>query len=287
MTQQWEQIVQQLEVKQIAHGDLDTSNILVRGAYPSLSLCLIDYDGMYVPIPAFERMGLADQGHENFQPARASLRTFGYELDRFSGLIIYLSLRALELEPSLWESCNATESCLLLGRDDYEHLGQSKRFALLYRESQRDSHLRKCLDELLLSQGWRMPRSLNEILNGYAPVDIRPYEGNPLVAPLDWAIGTQAPLTPPAEPAPLQQQLTPTEPVSPTRLFAPPSTQPPAPASRKSARTFWIAVLIIFLLIVLGLIIYLVLHASQQPSTSRFVLLVVVSPFVAHIDCRS
>ncbi len=62
LSQKWLDITQKLETRKIAHGDLDTSNILVHGRYPTLSLYLIDYDGMYVPTFANRRMRLAHKG---------------------------------------------------------------------------------------------------------------------------------------------------------------------------------------------------------------------------------
>ena len=298
LAQEWLNISRQLEAVGIAHGDLDSSNILVRGTYPALSLHLIDYDGMYVPTFAKTRMRSADKGHANFQPTDTSIRTFGPEMDRFSSLIIYLSLRALEMNPSLWEKCQAGESCLLLGFDDFEQLGQSKRFRLLYQESQHDSRLKNCLDELLESQERKprpyMPRSLSQIISVYVsppppipqPVPaagLSSYEPMPLAIPLDWALN---PATTPVPSSP-----TPTPPTSPIPTTSPTwatgSYTPPTPSSSQSTRSTWsppptrtvpvrrnsnrgllIAAVILIIIAVIVIIVISATHQSPPPQSS-------------------
>ncbi len=211
LVQQWFEVVRQLEAKQIAHGDLDLTNILVCGTPPNLSLKLIDFDGMYVPDLASYGLAVADKGHEHFQPAEAKIRTFGPDMDRFSALIIYLTLSALSRNYALWENCGADETRSLLGAEDFARLGLSKRYARL-RQEQGNQELQQCLQELQDSiVAGRMPRNLMEILNrrGPAPSDSymeRPsspltttYDGRALSIPLE---PSQAPLDMPPPPPP-------------------------------------------------------------------------------------
>ena len=165
LTQQWLEVVRQLEAHQIAHGDLDMTNILVCGQPPNISLKLIDYDGMYVPSLAKYGLGVADNGHAHFQPPRASIRTFGPTMDCFSVLIIYITLSALTSNYALWEDCNASETRPLLGAKDFARLGLSQNFTRLLQEGN-NSDLQQCLRELQDAvMHSRMPRNLGDILN--------------------------------------------------------------------------------------------------------------------------
>lgn len=279
IAQEWLRIIQQLENMNVAHGDLDPSNILVCGTYPSLSLHLIDFDGMYIPDFALKGMNVADGGHSNFQPVQRSIRTFGPTMDRFSALVIYLSLCALEMNPSLWTECEASESCLLLGEYDFDRLSQSKNFALLRRESHNRS-LQVCLDALQSCIPNRvMPPPLGKIVNVYVPPQpLQPvpstplsfYEGLPLPLPLDQDIDVVAPLppTPQYPPSPYVP--------SPTAYGAPPPPPygtPPAPPSRRNTgRIVVIAVIIVIVIIAIALIAFFVTQHNQQQNSSTSVL---------------
>lgn len=89
-------LVAELAVSGIAHGDLQHGNILVE---PSGELRLVDYGGMFAP--GLERFGPAEKGHEHYQsPYRHA--EFGPHIDRFSAWVIYGSLAALAVDPTLW-----------------------------------------------------------------------------------------------------------------------------------------------------------------------------------------
>jgi hypothetical protein len=102
----------------VAHGDLQHGNILVASGKPKL----IDYDGMYVP--AMQGWRTHEAGHPNYQLLRDDV-TFGPGLDNFSVWVIYLSLRALSVRPSLWKQFDGGDDCLLFRRKDYEMPAQS------------------------------------------------------------------------------------------------------------------------------------------------------------------
>lgn len=239
LAQQWRSIVQRLEEAQIAHGDLDMTNILVCGTLPTITLKLIDFDGMYVPDLASSGLRIADHGHAHFQPANAKLRTFGPTLDRFSDLIIYLSLCGLAKNPALWENCEADENRLLLGADDFKRLGMSHNLTRLRQQSD-NRELQRCLDELLdsMSSNERMPRSLTDIL-GWPYVRKEEPDSKPLPPPPSptIALGRTIPIpiiipvrsgeqsnvqqptggTPPTTSQPIFQATGPTPPVTPAR----------------------------------------------------------------------
>lgn len=264
ITTQWLDIIRQLEEKQIAHGDLDSSNILVSGTYPAFSLHLIDFDGMYIPdFSNTSIRNVADNGHPDFQPAQPGIRQFGPTMDRFSALIIYLSLRALEIRPSLWDDCGANDRTLLLRSEDYERLSQSVRFPLL-RQEHGNGSLQLCLDELQASidQG-RTPRSLSEILqpSPYVSVQSAPeqYRGRGLIIPLDEPVVSDDKL-----PLPDTIPASPINPAPPTGT----SGYTPAPASSTGHRHIWIAAVIV-IFIILALLLSLLFANGQRSQSSQ------------------
>ncbi len=99
-----------LRSKDIAHGDLQNGNVIV-----SNDVKLIDYDGMYVPSMATGRG--AELGHKHFQHPKRSSDDFGPNMDRFSFIVINLSLRALTAQPKLFERNSSGENILFTASD--------------------------------------------------------------------------------------------------------------------------------------------------------------------------
>ncbi len=132
-----------LEKAGMAHGDLQHGNILVDHTG---DLRLIDYDGMYTPNMSFNRSH--EIGHENFQHPDRSEDDFHARLDRFSAIVIDLSLEALQKNPDLWDHYYNGEN-LILKRDDFEHPDTSE----VLREIKRIEGLeQKAKDFILLCQ---------------------------------------------------------------------------------------------------------------------------------------
>jgi len=261
LSHQWFDLIEQLESRQIAHGDLDMTNVLVCGILPNLSLKLIDFDGMYVPDLAAYNLGVADAGHEHFQPAQPGIRAFGPQLDRFSVLIIYITLSALTTNHALWENCDADETRPLLKRDDFDRLGLSKNFIRLLQE-RNNKDLQKCLQELQDSvMQRRMPRSLAEILNRsgtlYAVKETPLYGGRALPIPADKGSGPTPTTTQPTRLTgtgtgpQISIPRTPTQPVL-----------PPDDEARKRRRRIVTAIIIVVVLVAL-LIWWLIYHAQH------------------------
>ena len=115
------QMVKYLHSKNMAHGDLQHGNIMIR---PDGSLVLIDYDSMYVD----SLKGMTDvvKGLPGYQhPAREKNRLLSPKLDYFSELVIYLSLHIFAETPQLWDEYVDTED-LLFSAVDFADLQQSK-----------------------------------------------------------------------------------------------------------------------------------------------------------------
>ena len=111
-------LVKDIERAHFAHGDLQHGNIMVTGK----ELLLIDYDGMWVP--ALIGRQATEIGHRAYQHPKRSTTDYGPHLDRFSALVIYLSLRALELDRKLWDTYYTGDN-LLFVREDFTELGRS------------------------------------------------------------------------------------------------------------------------------------------------------------------
>ncbi len=114
----WAMLVRHLEAAQVAHGDLQHGNILVRGG----SIHLVDYDGMWVP--ALRGRHATEIGHRAYQHPERSEQDYGQEVDRFSALVIYLSLAALEMDVTLWERFHTGDN-LIFVREDFQQVGRS------------------------------------------------------------------------------------------------------------------------------------------------------------------
>lgn len=124
----------------IAHGDLHPGNIRMgRGG-----LQLIDYDAMYAP--PLEGLSSSEIGSEDYQHpayhAGAQHRPFDAKMDRFSSLTIYLSLRALQSDPSLWarhhDSTSKGWGMLFSAPRDFRNPAQSRLFNELRRSPDRE-----------------------------------------------------------------------------------------------------------------------------------------------------
>jgi hypothetical protein len=110
----------------IAHGDLQHGNILVTSTG---ELRLVDYDGMYVP--ALQGLGSHELGHPNYQHPARSDKDFDSYLDNFSAWVIYVSLVALSVDPSIWGRVTAGEEQLVFNRQDFEATIYSPGFGAL------------------------------------------------------------------------------------------------------------------------------------------------------------
>jgi hypothetical protein len=86
-----------LRTSRIAHGDLQHGNIIVEHG----QLRLVDHDGIFVT--KMDGWRASEVGHQHYQHPRREAHHFNAQLDRFSALVIYLSLLSLAERPSLWQ----------------------------------------------------------------------------------------------------------------------------------------------------------------------------------------
>jgi predicted Ser/Thr protein kinase len=110
-----------LESQGIAHGDIQEGNLMV--ADGGRKVQLIDYDGMYVPEVA--SLGGSELGHRDFQHPMRTVSDFGTRLDRFSFIVLNISLRALCESPSLWNTSQSGAGVIVCRANDFAAPQQS------------------------------------------------------------------------------------------------------------------------------------------------------------------
>lgn len=117
-----------LEKEKIAHGDFQTGNLMVSDGGATVQL--IDYDGMFVD--EIKTLGSSELGHVNFQhPRRKATNPFDHTLDRFSLISLWLALKALRLDPSVWDKTNSELDAIVFRANDFSDPGSSPVFGML------------------------------------------------------------------------------------------------------------------------------------------------------------
>lgn len=90
-----------LEAKDIAHGDIQSGNVLVEQANNGgIKLKLVDYDAMYIPTLKGEQA--IEKGHPSFQHPKRNMSDYNPLIDRFSFWLLLTSLEALKYDKTLW-----------------------------------------------------------------------------------------------------------------------------------------------------------------------------------------
>jgi hypothetical protein len=136
----------------IAHGDLQHGNMMIRDE----QFYLVDYDGMYVP--SMKGKDSNELGHRNYQHPQRDAHTFGPYLDNFPAWVIYVSLRAMAIDPSLSKRLGAGEDCLLFRRQDFIDPLNSCAFAVLEQHQNEEiQRLAKFLRALLSEPPIQVP----------------------------------------------------------------------------------------------------------------------------------
>lgn len=134
------EMIRTLQQHSIAHGDLQHGNIIIT----ENGLRLVDYDGMFVP----GMMGLRSNelGHRNYQHPDRTEMHFGPYIDNFSAWVIYISLRCLKSDPTLWSSNDSGDECLLFRQVDFAAPFQSELINELL--SHHNEDIRQCAEVL-------------------------------------------------------------------------------------------------------------------------------------------
>jgi hypothetical protein len=154
--------VSQLQSNRVAHCDLQHGNILVR---KTGQIQLVDYDGMFVP--AFNGEQSPELGHANYQHPSRGPKDYDQFLDNFAALVIFISLKALAEQPTLWPKYGTGENLIFSCRD-FRAPGQSSVFRDLRNASAEVRDLATRLT--MLCKNWPLPRvSFDRLLTQTAP----------------------------------------------------------------------------------------------------------------------
>lgn len=119
-------VIGDLEDAGVAHGDLQHGNIIVTA---NDELKLVDLDGMFVPTLA--GLETEEYGLPEYQHPKRDAQMFGPALDRFSAIVIYLSLMALRDKPELWAKFHPGTEGLIFKRADFLDPSRSELFRQL------------------------------------------------------------------------------------------------------------------------------------------------------------
>jgi hypothetical protein len=119
----------------IAHGDLQSLNVLVEGS----QLRLIDYDGMYVP--GMQEGNGTEIGHRHYQHPDRNRATFGPKMDRFSLISIYMSLSAIAERPEFYSKYRSGGEAILFTANDYADPASSALFEDVRRNTGLSKHV--------------------------------------------------------------------------------------------------------------------------------------------------
>src|SRR5438552_17624470 len=127
-------------------------------------------------VPALIVRHATEIGHRAYQHPKRSMTDYGPYLDRFSALVIYLSLLALEVDRKLWDQYYTGDNLLFL-REDFNEPGRSPIWGDLAALGHPEiSYLAGVLAALLSKQVKDLPR-LEAVVTksaGGKPLELKP-----------------------------------------------------------------------------------------------------------------
>ena len=126
----WRGVLASLRGLGIAHNDLQHGNVIVQGED---SVRLVDYDGIF--LPRFQGEPSPELGHKHYQHPERSSEDYYAGIDNFPALVIYVSLLALNSDPTLWTEFYDQEN-LIFKKEDFADSNNSQCFFQL--KSSRD-----------------------------------------------------------------------------------------------------------------------------------------------------
>jgi hypothetical protein len=109
----------------IAHGDIQNENVIVANG----ALRLIDYDGMFVT--GMQEGRGTEVGHKHFQHPGREPKHFGPQMDRFSFIVIDVSLEALQADASLHRRFREGGQAIIFKANDFVDPASSEVFRVL------------------------------------------------------------------------------------------------------------------------------------------------------------
>ena len=138
LLQIWARMAKYLRLMKVGHCDLQHGNILLVPESDSacLTLKLVDYDGMWVPVLADNKSG--ELGHRSYQhPRRIPDKVYNLDVDRLPVLLVATALRALRTGGrALWQKYDDGDN-LLFTETDLRSPTKSQLFLNLLRSPDR------------------------------------------------------------------------------------------------------------------------------------------------------
>src|SRR5215471_15578331 len=125
-----------LEQKGIAHGDIQNGNVMVTNG----KIKLIDYDGMFVP--GLRADDASETGHKHFQHPQRRASGFGPKMDRFSFIVLDLSLQAVIEDRSLYRKFREGGETIIFKANDFADPTNSEIFRRLLAMPKLKEHAR-------------------------------------------------------------------------------------------------------------------------------------------------
>jgi predicted Ser/Thr protein kinase len=106
---QWRTMLRELQAAGFAHGDLQHGNVLVADG----TLRLVDFDGAWIE-ELRDHSPPKEDGHRNYQ---RTARVWNRWMDTFPGLVIYIGLLGLAIDPTLWRNGFIDDRIFFCGED--------------------------------------------------------------------------------------------------------------------------------------------------------------------------
>lgn len=156
-----ESLAAYLEKEKIAHGDFQTGNLMVSDGGAIVQL--IDYDGMFVD--EIKTLGSSELGHVNFQhPRRKATNPFNHTLDRFSLITLWLALKTLQIDPSIWDKSNSELDAIIFRANDFVDPSSSSILGMLSGIQQLSPHVKNFA--AVCASAMEKTPSLNDFIAG-------------------------------------------------------------------------------------------------------------------------
>jgi hypothetical protein len=218
LAESWREMVNDLQRRNVAHGDLQPHNVRITQGRPRL----LDLDAVW--LPEISTLVPGELGHPDFQhPARRHASAWNGHVDVFPALVVYLSLYAIAADHSLFGEFN-NEVNLLFTEPDFVDPGREVWRRL---QTSRDTTVRELVDVLgrLCRDLSRDPTAHPPSLEAALDMTSRPAPPapEPVVAPVPWW----------PEPAAAPERA----PSGPTAVHPPaPDVHPPPPDDGRPAR---------------------------------------------------
>jgi len=179
-------------------------------------------------VPALKGREATETGHRAYQHPQRSAQDYGQEIDRFSALVIYLSLAALERDATLWERFHTGDN-LIFVREDFLQPGRSAVWEQLSRIGSKGIDQLAAALAAMVQQPPMKVSALDGVLRNLATFT------SPTSIPATslTSIPASAPaqrVAPKPKPQPQPQRVAPKPPPAPAQRVAPkPPASPPVP----------------------------------------------------------